>query len=373
MIKPLSLVFLMDIRLKTLEGTEKYMPIIEVNPETTAKTDLAEDDIVAIEGFEDSFPLIMKFRSACPPDSAILSPSIMYRMGLMDGETVNIKRIDNKYSYSFVKLRVLGEYKGWLENRRKLLGLPVGLDENILISDKTSVTVMDLDPIKGEGIGFISHETQVYTQYSGLYNYIIIVDQSKHMLGEWRGVKKYRIAQRYFKARGLYKIRRASKLSVLTVSEEPMIYINWMTLQMDLRMMFQTILSRIMDNIMPMEEYVDVDYIELLRFLEKHLEGMDDRYPPLITIVSGKEFDYSEKNAAMEMLKRLVNKFGPYLKIVGIPIGPTYGGRFETLRSLTEATGGIFVEARSPRGLLRKISSISYILDLPLEKAGDWV
>jgi hypothetical protein len=106
--------------------------------------------------------------------------------------------------------------------------------------------------------------------------------------------------------------------------------------------------------------------------LEKHLEGMDKRYPPLITIVSGKEFDYSEKNAAMDMLKRLIEKFGPYLKIVGVPIGPTYGGRFETLRSLTEATGGVFIEARSPRGLLRKVSSISYIVDLPIEKAGDW-
>ena len=359
-------------KLNVLRGKESYVPFIEMNPETMSHLGLKEDDVVEIKNYEGVCPLVVKPRSEYPPNSVVLSPSIMFRYGLMDGDSIELVKVDDLIEFSYAKLRVFGRFIDWINKRTELIGMPVSLDENILLTSNTSVSFIDLEPYERNQVGYITPETVVFTQYSGLYNYIIIVDQSKNMLDEWRGVKKIRIAQRFFKNKVLYKIRRASKLSILTFAEEPSIYINWMALKLDLRMMFQTVLGKMIENITPKNEFENVDYIELLRFLDKHLEEMDKSYLPLITIISAKEYDYSEKEAALKLLEKLKQKFGPYIKIVGIPIGPTYGGRFETLRALTEATGGIFVEARSPRELLRRLGSISNIVDLPIEKAGEW-
>lgn len=359
-------------RLNVLRGKEIYFPFVEMNPETMSHLGLKEDDIVQVKDYEGVCPLIVKPRSEYPPNSAVLSPSIMFRYGLIDGDPIELVKVDELMEFSYAKLRIFGRFIDWIEKRSSLIGMPISLDENLLLTPNTSVSFIDLEPYEKSGVGYIHPETVVYAQYSGLYNYIIVVDQSKNMLDEWRGIRKMRIAQRFFKNKVLYKIRRASRLSILTFAEEPFIYINWMVLKLDLRMMFQTILGKMIENITPKIEFENVDYIELLRFLDRHLEEMDKNYPPLIAIISAKEYDYSEKEAALKMIEKLKQKFGPYIKIIGIPIGPTYGGRFETLRALTEATGGVFVEARSPRELLRRLNSISNIIDLPIEKAGEW-
>ncbi len=361
--------------LSVLRGKEHYEPIVEMNPETLAELDLKEDDVVEIKDFEGTFPLIVKPQSQYPPNSIVIAPSIMYRYGLIDGEEVEIRKIEKLDEASFIKARITGTFKSWLDHRKKLLGMPVTLDQNISLSPELNVSIIDLKPYEPNDrkAYLITPETIVKTQYMGLYNFIVVMDQSKTMLDEWRGRKKYKIARAFFKRKIQYKIRRAANLSIITLAEEPMIYINWMPLKVDLRMMFQTILERIFENITPKQEYIYPDYIELMKFLEKHLDGADPRYPPLILIISGKEYDYSEKDAALNMLERLKEKYGPYIKVVGVPIGPTYGGRFQTLRTLTENTGGTFVEARSPLELIRKSISVSSIIDLPEEVVGDWL
>ncbi len=361
--------------LNVLRGKERYEPLAEINPETLAELDLKEDDIVEIKGLEGTSPLIVKPQAQYPPNSIVLSPSIMFRYGLMDGDRVQLVKIEKVESASFVKLRVTGIFDEWIKHRNKLLGLPVTLDENISLSPELNVSVIDLKPFEPNknSAYLLSPETIVKTQYMGLYNFIVVMDQSKSMLDEWRGVKKFKIARSFFRKKIQYKIRRAANLSIITFAEEPMIYINWMPLKVDLRMMFQTVLERIFESITPKPDLEYPDYIELLKFMYDHISRANPKYPPLILIISGKEYDYGEKEAALNMLEKLKEKYGPYIKIAGVPIGPTYGGRFQTLRSLTEKTGGVFIETKSPRDLLRKSLAISSIIDLPEEVMGDWL
>jgi len=358
--------------LNILTGQEQYKPILELNEETIRKFGLKEGDIVEIKDFSGVYPLIVRRRKDCAPGYGILSPSLMFRLGIMEDDQVELVKIDNFYEIKLATIRIFGKYSDWLEKRKNLIGLPLELDENLLLTKDTSISILDLEPYKNDGVGHLTEESLVFPRYSGLYNLVIVIDQSEHMLEEWKGKLKVRVLRHFFKKRLPLKIRRAAKLSVLTLADEPQIYINWMRLKIDLRMILQNIIEKIVENIEPKREYEDVNYANLLKYLEGHLSSGDPDYISLIILVSAKEYDYDEKEEALKLLERLKEKFGNYIKIVGIPIGATYSGRFVTLRALTEATGGIFFNLRTPEALLNKIKAVPTIVDLPVEKVGDW-
>jgi len=358
--------------LKVLSGPNAMDGVATINPKTLEKLGITDNQIIEIKELKGIYPLKIKSSESCPPDTIVLPKWIMYRLGLIEGEKVSLEVLDKISELNWVKIRVLGSFKDWLENRRKLLDNPVFLDQNIPLSEKLNVVILDMDPWSEGSAGLIGGNTLVETQYSGLYNYIVVVDQSRLMLEKWRGVSKYRVARAFFRNKAQYKIRRAATISILTLSDEPMIYINWMKLQIDLRMVLQTILVRIFDNITPLPELEPPNYINLMKFLEKHIEGGMKKYPTVITILSAREFDYGDREETLKIFYRLNEKFGPYLRIVGIPLGPTYGGRYETLRALTIESGGTFLDVKSPSELLAKAEAMSNVIDFKVERAGDW-
>ena len=360
------------VDLKVLSGPNRSGIVATINPITLSEIGINDQQIIEISKLEGVFPLRIKASESCPPGVIVLPKWVMYRLGLIDGEKVSLNVIKEVNELKKVKIRVLGSFKDWLETRKTLINYPVFLDQNIPLNHKVNAIILDMEPWTPNSVGLITEDTLVETQYSGLYNYIVVVDQSRLMLEKWRGVSKYRIARAFFRNKAQYKIRRAATISILTLSDEPMIYINWMKLQIDLRMVFQTILVRIFDNITPLPELDPPNYIDLMKFLEKHIEGGIQDYPTVITILSAREFDYGDKEETLRIFNELRRKFGPYLRIIGIPLGPTYGGRYETLRTLTIESGGTFLEVKSPSELLAKAGALSNVIDFRGERAGEW-
>ena len=341
--------------LRVEPGKNVYENIGWVNPSTAKEIGIREGSVIIDAEFRVS-PIRVVLNDLVREGEISLPIHIMYKLGAYAGEERKFELVEDIKDAERADVYVVGNMHDWIDYLYKNKHIYVTLDDEIAISPKTSIRILD---IEGGGAGEvyrISHNTRIRIQFAGLMNIAVAIDSSVAMMERWGEKRKVDIAKELSKILLEYNLRKTLNCAIFSYADDVDILLNWISIEPKLRWFMTVLIPRFVTDMIIKE----TDERDLEAALETIIHGLEERdlgRSALNTILIIQAKDSKLNESKMKgFAKRMSEVSGGVWRTIWVGLG---NENFENLRKAASIFGGKFITARTPPGIIKRARRMS--------------
>ena len=338
------------IRLRVALGKNVHRNIGWINPDTASNFGINSGDILIDRSFGVA-PFKVEFSDFVRDSEIALPMTILYRLGAEIGEEREFMVVDDVREASDVVLFVVGDILDWINYYREVQSIFFTLDDEIPVSPRTSVRVIDIDGAVPGEVYRLGKSTNIKLLFSGPINLAVAIDASSSMVGYWYKRRKIDIAREVSKVLLEYNLRKANNAAIFGYAEDIDILLNWISIDPKLRWFMTKLIPNFVTNMIISR----IDYPNLELALEKIIESFKKRGLGGIALNSLLVIQATDVEVNENRIKELVNEFSEVSNGVWRTFWVGIGNEgFEYLGKVARMFGGILIKAKTPGGLIKK-------------------
>jgi len=340
----------MMIRLRVALGKNVHRSVGWINPRTAEEYGISDGDVLIDADYCVS-PIVVEFSELVRDGEIALPTTIMYRIGAYVGEERTFRKVEEPKEADDAVLFVVGDIMDWIDFYRQIDKIYAVLDDEIPISPRVSVRVIDIAGGEPGEVFVISKRTKIRLMFSGPTNLAIAIDASRSMLEVWDGVRKIDIVREISNVLLEYNLRKVQMCAIFSYAEDVDILMNWISIDPKLRWFMARLIPRFVTDMI----IGRADRPNLCLALEKIVESFKRKNLGRKALNSILVIQAGESSVSEKKLKNIVSEFGEVSNGVWRTIWVGIGGStFKGLETAARLFGGCLIRAKTPLGLIKR-------------------
>ncbi len=338
-------------RLRVSHGKDVHRNICWINPDTARELGIKNGDIIIDADFGIA-PLRVELSDLVKLGEIALPMTIMYRLGAYVGEERTFRLVGEAQEAKEVVLFVVGNIFDWLNYFRETNSIHITIDDEIPVSPRTSVRVIDIvDQVAPGEVYEITRRTKIRLIFSGPTNLAVAIDGSIAMLRPWRGRRRIDIAKEISKILLEYNLRKVNTVAIFSYAEDIDILLNWITIDPKLRgFMTKLIPNFVTDMIISRTEEPNLENALQKIIGSFRRRGLGGSALNSLLIIQASDPAVNE-NRIREIAQEFAEASNGVWRTFWVGIG---GEEFSNLGLVAKVFGGRIITARTPLGLIKK-------------------
>ncbi|GEM_PF-5340088 len=341
--------------LRVEPGKNVYENISWINPATAKELGLSKESIIIDADFRIS-PIRLVFNDLVRENEISLPMHIMYKLGAYAGEERRFEVVEEIKEAKKADIYVIGNIHDWIDHLYSNQHIYVTLDDEIAISPKTSVRILDIEGAEVGEVYRLTHRTKMRVQFAGLMNVAVAIDASSAMLEHWRDRRKVDIAKELSKILLEYNLRKTQNCAIFSFADDVDILLNWISIDPKLRWFMTALIPRFVTDMI----IKDTSERNLEGALEMIMHSLEERNLGRNALNTILIIQAKDSKLGSSKIKEFVNRIdeisGGVWRTIWVGLG---NEKFENLSKVASAFGGVFISAKTPSGIIKKARRLS--------------